>query len=78
MVGRALALIPVRVASIGLLFPPAGLVFVGWQVGQRRLFLTVAMCATREAARSTHDAIVAIVLGWNCGARHLRGSAEGR
>lgn len=78
MVGRAFALVPVSVALIGLLFPPTGLVFVGWPVGQDRLFLTGTTCAAREATRSAHDAIVAIVLGWDCGARHLRGSAEGR
>jgi hypothetical protein len=52
--------------------------FVGWPVRQRRLFIVVAMCALREAPRPIHDAIVVVVIGWGFGARHLRGSAEGR
>jgi len=71
VVGRALALVPVTVALVRLRFPPARLLFVGWPVGQHGRFLVAAVCAAREAARSSHDAIVAIVLGWCCGARHF-------
>jgi hypothetical protein len=63
VVRRPLALVPVTLTLVGLRLPPALVPFVGWPVGQHRRFVLLATCAAREAGRSIHDAIVAIVIG---------------